>query len=74
MIDREQNEARNLRFALELYQAGEDLKRQSLRRTHPGATDDEIETMIVDWLRERPGARYGDCPGRRLSLEELGLR
>ncbi|MDX1584993.1 MAG: hypothetical protein R3338_15450 [Thermoanaerobaculia bacterium] len=72
MIRRDRQEAANLRLALELFEAGEQLKRQSLRRVRPDASDDDIESMIIDWLRTRPGATFGDCPGRRMSLEELG--
>jgi hypothetical protein len=70
MIRRDEKEARNLRLALELFEAGEALKRQSLRRAYPDATDAEIESMIVEWLHDRPGAPHGDCPGRPITLEE----
>lgn len=71
MIQRDEKEAKNLRLALELYAAGEELKRQSLKREHPDSTADEIEVMLVDWLRDRPGAPDGDSPGRRVTLEEF---
>lgn len=74
MIGYAEKEARNLRLALELFEAGEELKRQSLRRAHPEATESEIESMIIAWLRERPGAPYGDSPGRRISLDEFFSR
>lgn len=74
MIRRDEQEARNLRLALDLFEAGEALKRQSIRRANPDATDAEIESMIIDWLRDRPGAPHGDCPGRPVSLEERSKR
>ncbi len=66
--------SRNLELALDLYEAGEELKRQSLRRSHPEASEEEVESMIVEWLQTRPGAEHGDCPGRRITLEELSNR
>ncbi|HUP65241.1 MAG TPA: hypothetical protein VM557_08170 [Thermoanaerobaculia bacterium] len=74
MIRRHEAAARNLRLALELFEAGEQLKRQSIRRMNPDATDAEIEEKIVEWLRDRPGALHGDCPGRTITLAELSSR
>lgn len=53
-----------LRATLDLFQTGVDLMRQNLRRRHPGADDEHIERLLAAWLRERPGAEAGDCPGR----------
>ena len=44
------------------------LMRQNLRRRHPGATEEEIERQLLQWLRDRPGAESGDCPGRALDV------
>lgn len=49
---------------LELFEAGVDVMRQNLRRHYPGATVTEIESRLGAWLRQRPGAEFGDCPGR----------
>lgn len=49
--------------ALELYQAGEDMMRQNLRRRYPEAGEKEIEAKLVQWLQTRPGAEQGDCLG-----------
>ncbi len=38
--------------------------RQNLKRRHPGLADDEIEELLTEWLRERPGAQHGDGDGR----------
>ena len=47
---------------LDLFATGVALRRQSLRREHPEALDDEIERMINQWLSHRPGAEFGDGP------------
>jgi hypothetical protein len=51
-------------LAFDLFDAGVDLKRQQLRRQHPGETEQEIERRVTAWLRERPGAEHGDAVGR----------
>jgi hypothetical protein len=56
------------RTTLDLFEAGLDLMRQNLRRTHPGTTEEEVERLLGQWLRERPGAESGDCTGRRVDL------
>lgn len=56
--------ARRLRLALDMYEFGERMQRARLRRLHPGASDEEIEAAIGDWLLSRPGAPLGDGPGR----------
>ena len=61
-------EAEAPRATLDLFQAGVDLMRQNLRRRHPGADDERIERLLAEWLRERPGAEAGDCPGRPVDL------
>lgn len=70
MIGPQDKETRNLMLALELHQAGEDLKRQSLRRDHPQATEAEIERLVLECLHTRPGASRGDCPGRAITLDD----
>lgn len=52
------------RVALDLYEVGEKMMRQNLRRRHPGARDEEIERRLIEWLRHRPGAEHGDCDGK----------
>ena len=56
--------AARLRAALDLCEMGESMRRTQLRREHPGATDDEIEALLVAWLLTRPGAEHGDGWGR----------
>ena len=59
------------RTTLDLFETGVAMKRQSLRRSHPDATEEEIERRLRRWLHERPGAEYGDSPGRRVDLADL---
>jgi hypothetical protein len=53
-----------LRTTLDLFETGLELMRQNLRRRHPNATPDEIDRLLDNWLRDRPGAEFGDCTGR----------
>ena len=56
--------AARLRMALDLFETGVEMMRQKLRRDHPDLTDDEVEARLGAWLRERPGAEFGDAVGR----------
>lgn len=56
------------RATLDLFGMGVDLMRQNLRRQDPDAPDEEIEARLLTWLRHRPGAEFGDSPGRVVSL------
>jgi hypothetical protein len=62
-IAREKAAAR-LRMALDLFETGVEIMRQKLRRDHPDLTDHEVEARLGAWLRERPGAEFGDAVGR----------
>jgi hypothetical protein len=68
---REQEAAARLRQALELFEAGESMMRARLRRDHPGADGAEIERLLVEWLRTRPGAEHGDSSGRPRSIDSI---
>ena len=59
--------AARLRTALDLFEAGVEMVRQKLRRDHPDLAEREIAARVGTWLRERPGAEFGDAVGRRLS-------
>ena len=52
-----------LRLALDLFEAGEALMRQNLRRKYAGEDESRIEARLVAWLHERPGAEQGDAVG-----------
>jgi hypothetical protein len=56
--------ASRLRTALDLCELGESIRRAQLWREHPEATDEEIEALLIAWLRTRPGAEHGDGWGR----------
>jgi Rv0078B-related antitoxin len=58
--------AARLRAALEMFETGVQMMRQNLRRDHPTLSDAEIEARVTAWLRERPGAEFGDAVGRRV--------
>jgi hypothetical protein len=46
-----------------MHDMGVRMQRTRLRRTHPDASEDEIEAEVRAWLRRRPGAEHGDFPG-----------
>jgi hypothetical protein len=60
--------AQRLRIALNLHDFGVAMMRQNLRRRYPVASDKEIEAKLLEWLRTRPGAEYGDGVGRPREL------
>lgn len=49
--------------AMDLFAAGEEMMRLKLARDNPTLAADEVETLLIEWLRLRPGAERGDCPG-----------
>lgn len=59
--------AARLRMALSLFETGVEMMRQKLRRDHPGLADHEVEARLGSWLRERPGAEFGDAVGRAVT-------
>ena len=63
--------AARLREAIDLYVVGVDLMRQNLRRRHPALGEEEIEQLLAQWIRERPGAEGGDGDGRVISLDPV---
>ncbi len=56
--------AERFRTTLELFELGEAMLRQKLRRKHPLASEAEIEAHVREWLERRPGAEHGDGVGR----------
>jgi hypothetical protein len=51
-----------LRTALDLFDAGVVLHRQTLRRRFPDKSEHEIDRLVNEWLSQRPGAEHGDGP------------
>lgn len=52
--------AERLSIALDLFEFGEDVMRQNLRRQHPSADGDHIERLLLDWLQNRAFASPDD--------------
>lgn len=57
------------RTTLDLFSTGVELMRQNLRRQQPQASESEIDRRLSQWLRERPGAEFGDSPGRLVDID-----
>ena len=57
---------RKMEATLDLADVAEQIMRQNLRRRHPGASEEEIERWLIDWLHTRPGAEHGDGVGRHV--------
>ncbi len=53
-----------LELAFDLFEAGEQIMRQNLKRRHPDADQEEIERRLGEWLCKRPGAEQGDGVGK----------
>ena len=64
MAAREELIAERFRTTLALFELGEAMLRQKLRRKFPQASEAEIEARIREWLDRRPGAQHGDAVGR----------
>lgn len=62
---------RRMKIAFDLYETAEQMKRQNILRRNPGATEEEIQEAIREWLHHRPGAEHGDAAGRPVSKERL---
>jgi hypothetical protein len=62
--------AERLRTALEMFELGEAIMRQNLRRADPEASEHDIDARLRVWLLERPGAEHGDAPGRPRPVPE----
>ena len=68
-IDRMESAAASFRTTLDLFDTGVGLMRQNLRRSAPTVSEAEIDARLQQWLRDRPGAADGDCPGRVVNLD-----
>lgn len=62
--------AARLSIALDLSDLGVQVMRARLMREHPEWTGQQLQAAIEEWLRERPGAESGDCPGRPATLTD----
>lgn len=61
-------EAQRLQTAFELFEAGLTMMRARYCRMHPNASASEIDSMLAEWLLQRPGAPSGDAEGRSITL------
>lgn len=55
--------ARRMRVAMDMYEVGEQMLRQRLRRERPAAAGADIDAEVVAWRLHRPGAEHGDSAG-----------
>ena len=60
--------SQRLRTTLDLFEAGCEMKRMTLSRQHPDLGPDEIDRLLVAWLRDKP-LTLADVPGFRLRKE-----
>ena len=74
MAHKGQTALERFRTALDLFELSERMLRQKLRRTHPEASEAEIEAEVRARLRHRPGADHGDGEGRPVELPRHELR
>ena len=65
--------AERLRIALDLFALGEQMMRARLSREHPEWTEPQVQAAIEEWLRDRPGAEFGDCPGKAVTLSDASV-
>jgi hypothetical protein len=59
--------AERFQVALALFELGERMLRQRLKRRQPEASEAQIDELIAQWLRRRPGAEHGDSQGRPIA-------
>jgi signal transduction histidine kinase len=64
--------AARLRAAIEMFETGVQMMRQTLRRRDPTVSDAELDRQLTAWLRERPGAEFGDATGRPVTWPRRG--
>jgi hypothetical protein len=64
-----------MQVAFDLAEFASQMKRQQFRRKNPAATEAELDALMTQWYRHRPGAEDGDAsgPGFRVShrLDDL---
>lgn len=72
MISNDETAAQKLRLALDLYESGVDMMRQTLRRRFPDLDDKSIEELLIERLLARDCAPHGDAAGVPGSPERFG--
>jgi Rv0078B-related antitoxin len=53
--------------AMELLELGLKMRAERHRREHPEASEAEVAAVVHAWKVDRPGAPFGDAPGRSVS-------
>ena len=71
MSENHREAAERFKIAMELYEFGEAIMRQNLRREHSHSSEAEIEKLFLAWLHRRPGAEEGDAEGRPIPWPPL---
>lgn len=60
-------------MAFELFDFGDQVMMQNLRRRHPDESEEEIRERFQTWLLTRPGAEHGDAGGSTFRPREIEL-
>lgn len=58
-----------MQTALELFELGEAMLRQRLRRENPLLTEDEVERAVRAWYASKPGPELGAATGRTRKIQ-----
>ena len=72
--DSDESAFNKLILACEMFDFGVALMRENLRRSQPRASEAAIQKKLKRWLQTRPGAAFGDCPGRIRGLNLSGMK
>jgi hypothetical protein len=59
-----EEQASQLRLAVEMHEFGVSMKRQSIKRQHPNESAEQIEVRLRQWLQEPTGLSPSSGPGR----------
>ena len=62
--DTEDSSRQKVRTALDLLKRGTRIKTEEIRRNNPNASEREIQMRLANWIRNKPGATYGDGDGQ----------
>ncbi len=68
---RDPDVTQRMRATFDLFQTGQIMMRQNLRRRYPDLDDEEIDRRLEVWRRQRPGAENGDGVGRPVPKDEI---
>ncbi len=57
--------------AFDLFDFALQMRAEQARREVPGATEEQVKLIVSAWIRERPGASFGDASGRPGNLSRF---